>query len=89
MSVRLEERPIVRRRVLSIETLRTLVNRTIGARAQCRGILIRRIIVVEPDLSGCNWQAEWPIIRPANMEPCRTQLRGMIEELRARYNVEL
>jgi hypothetical protein len=89
MSVTLEERPIVRRRVLYIEALRALVNRTIGALAECRGILIRRIIVIEPDPSGCNWQAEWPIIRPANVEPCRTQLRGLIEELRARYNVEL
>jgi hypothetical protein len=88
MSVRLEERPIVRRRVLHLESLRMLVNRAIGAQTACRGAHVRRIVVTEPDGSGCNWQAEWPLFRPANMEPCRSQLRSLIEELRLRYNVE-
>ena len=49
---------------------------------------IRRIFIIEPDLSGCNWQAEWPPLRAAGTEPCRSQLLGVIEQLRERYNVE-
>jgi len=44
--------------------------------------------VTEPDASGCNWQIEWPIVRAAHMEPCRSQLRQLVDELRERYNVE-
>ena len=49
---------------------------------------IRRIVVTEPDASGCNWQAEWPVVRAAHTEPCRSQLQAVIEQLRERYNVE-
>jgi len=88
MSVSLEEKPIVRRCVLHLESLRMLVNRAIDAQTACHGAHVRRVIVTEPDGSGCNWQAEWPLFRPASMEPCRSQLRHLIEELRLRYNVE-
>ena len=49
---------------------------------------IRRIVVTEPDASGCNWQAEWPVVHAAYAEPCRSQLQAVIEQLRERYNVE-
>jgi hypothetical protein len=88
MSVRFAEQPIVRRRVLALDSLRMLVNHELGMHTECYGVYIRRIIVTEPDRSGCNWQAEWPIVRAANFEPCRAQLRAVIEQLRERYNVE-
>jgi hypothetical protein len=88
MSVKFEEKVALRRRALPLESLRMLVNRAIGARRECLGIHVRRIIVTEPDASGCNWQAEWPLFRPANSEPCRSRLRELVEELRLRYNVE-
>jgi hypothetical protein len=43
---------------------------------------------IEPDVSGCNWEAEWPALRAATVEPCGSQLRAVIRELRERYNVE-
>jgi hypothetical protein len=49
---------------------------------------IRRIFVTEPDAAGCNWQIEWPFFRPATVDPCRSQLRTLIERLRERFNVE-
>ena len=55
---------------------------------ECQGAHVRRLIVTEPDASGCNWQAEWPLFRPANSEPCRSRLRHLVDELRLRYNVE-
>ncbi len=88
MSVKLEEKVALRRRVLPLESLRMLVNRAIDARAECQGVHVRRIIVTEPDASGCNWQAEWPLFRPANIEPCRSRLRALVDDLRLRYNVE-
>jgi hypothetical protein len=79
---------LVRRQVLMLESLRVLVNIELNVHTECHGVQIRRIIVIEPDSSGCNWQAEWPASRAAGLEPCRSQLREVIEELRTRYNVE-
>jgi hypothetical protein len=79
---------LVRRQDLTLESLRALVNIELEVHTECHGVQIRRVIVTEPDLSGCNWQAEWPALRAAAMEPCRSQLRGVIEQLRERYNVE-
>ena len=79
---------LVRRQVLTLESLRALVNIELSVRTECHGVQIRRIFIIEPDLSGCNWQAEWPPLRAAGTEPCRSQLLGVIEQLRERYNVE-
>ena len=89
MSIHLEEKVVVRRRTLPLESLRYLLNRTLGEQTDCPGVLIRRIIVTETDRSGCNWQPEWPLFRPASLEPCRSQIRKVVEQLRLRYNVEL
>jgi hypothetical protein len=89
MSVGLEERPVVRRQILSLESLRALVNRALHQQTDCAGIYIRRIVVTEPDSSGCNWQIDWPLFRAANIDPCRSQLRQLIGILRMRFNVEL
>jgi hypothetical protein len=80
---------LTRRQVLTLESLRTLVNIELSVRTECHGVQVRRLIVIEPDASGCNWQAEWPTLRAAAKEPCRSQLRGVIDQLRERYNVEL
>jgi hypothetical protein len=84
----LEDRPTLIRRALALDELRALVNRSIGAHTQCEGIHIRRIVVTEPDATGCNWQIEWPLFRPANIDPCRSQLHTLIERLRLRFNVQ-
>lgn len=76
-----------RRQLLTVESLRILVNIELSVHTECHGVQIRRIIVIEPDASGCNWQVEWPILRAALAEPCRSQLHAMIEELRERYSV--
>jgi len=78
----------VRRRVLALESLRMLVNYELGMHTECFAIHIRRIVVTEPDATGCNWQVEWPTVRTADIEPCRTQLREVVGQLRERYNVE-
>jgi hypothetical protein len=88
MSTSLEERIVVRRRTLPLESLRHLLNRTLNEQSDCHGVLVRRIVVTEIDNSGCNWQPEWPLFRPATIEPCRSKLRAVIEQLRLRYNVE-
>jgi len=88
MSVRFADKTTVRRRVLALEALRMLVNHELGIHTECFGIHIRRIVVTEPDASGCNWQAEWPVVRAASIEPCHRQLQVVIEQLRERYNVE-
>jgi hypothetical protein len=79
---------LTRRQVLTLESLRVLVNIELNVRTECHGVQIRRIIVIEPDVSGCNWQAEWPALRASAIEPCRSQLLAVIEQLRERYNVE-
>jgi hypothetical protein len=79
---------LARRQVLTLESLRALLNIELSVRTECHGVQIRRLIVIESDASGCNWQAEWPTLRAAAMEPCHSQLRGVIEQLRERYNVE-
>jgi hypothetical protein len=79
---------LLRRQVLTLESLRVLVNIELSVHTECHGVQIRRIIVSEPDTSGCNWQAEWPALRAATMEPCRSQLLAVIAQLRERYNVE-
>jgi len=79
---------LARRQVLTLESLRALVNIELNLHTECHGVQIRRIVVVEPDVSGCNWQVAWPALRAASLEPCRSQLRGVIEQLRERYNVE-
>jgi hypothetical protein len=88
MSIRLEDKAVVRRRTLPLGSLRHLLNRTLSEQTDCHGVLIRRIIVTETDNTGCNWQPEWPLFRPASIEPCRSQLRAVVEQLRMRYNVE-
>ncbi len=80
---------LVRRHLLTLESLRVLVNIEVNLHTECYGVFIRRIFVTEPDPSGCNWQAELPIVHAATAEPCRAQLRGVIEQLRERYNVAL
>jgi hypothetical protein len=87
-SAGLEESPTVTRRILALDALRAVLGRSIAVHTQCEGVHIRRIIVTEPDATGCNWQIEWPMFRPANIEPCRRQLRELIERLRMRFNVE-
>ena len=79
---------LIRRQALTLESLRALVNLELNVHTECHGVQIRRVIVTEPDISGCNWWAEWPALRAAAMEPCRSQLIGVIEQLRERYNVE-
>lgn len=79
--------PLVRRRLLTHESLRVLVNIEISVHTECHGVQIRRIFVTEPDASGCNWQAEWPIVHAALEEPCRSQLRAVVGQIRERYNV--
>ena len=64
-----------------------LVNIEISVHTECHGVQIRRIFVTEPDAFGCNWQAELPTVHAAAAEPCRSQLRAVIEEVRERYNV--
>ncbi len=88
MSVQLDEKVVTRRRTLPLESLRHLLNRTLSEQVDCPGVLIRRIVVTETDSSGCNWQPEWPLFRPATDEPCRSQIREVVEQLRLRYNVE-
>jgi hypothetical protein len=88
MSIRLDDKVVVRRRTLPLESLRHLLNRTLNEQTDCHGVLIRRIVVTETDSTGCNWQPEWPLSRPASMDPCRSQLRAVVEQLRMRYNVE-
>jgi hypothetical protein len=80
---------LVRRHLLTLESLRVLVNIEIHVHTECHGVFIRRIFVTEPDASGCNWQAELPTVHAAVTEPCRAQLRGVIEQIRERYNVAL
>jgi len=77
----------VRRQLLTLESLRALVNIEICVYTECHAVQVRRIFVTEPDSFGCNWQAEWPTVRAAMVEPCRTQLRMVIEQIRERYNV--
>ena len=79
---------LIRRQVLTLESLRVLVNIELNVNTECHGVQVRRIIVIEPDISGCNWQAESPALRAATMEPCRSQLLAVIAQLRERYNVE-
>ncbi|TMG81998.1 MAG: hypothetical protein E6H78_15660 [Betaproteobacteria bacterium] len=88
MSVRFADKTTVRRRVLMLESLRMLVNHELSMHTECYGVHVRRIFVTEPDASGCNWRAEWPVVRAAYIEPCRSQLRQVIDQLRERYNVE-
>jgi hypothetical protein len=88
MSLKFAERPTLRRRVMALEALRMLVNHELGMHTECFAIHIRRIVVTEPDATGCNWQVEWPIVRAADIEPCRSQLRELVDQLRERYNVE-
>ena len=88
MSIRLEEKAVVQRRTLPLESLRHLLNRTLAEQIDCPGVFIRRIIVTETDSSGCNWQPEWPVLHPATIEPCRSKIRQVVEQLRMRYNVE-
>ncbi|HEY2967920.1 MAG TPA: hypothetical protein VGK75_06085 [Casimicrobiaceae bacterium] len=78
---------LTRRQVLTLESLRVLVNIELNVHTECHGVQIRRIIVIEPDISGCNWQAEWPALRASAIEPCHSQLLAVIEQLRGRYNV--
>jgi hypothetical protein len=82
-------RTTVRRRLLTLESLRILINIEISAYTECHGVYIRRIFVTEPDASDCNWQAELPTVHAAVAEPCRAQLRSVIEQIRERYNVAL
>jgi hypothetical protein len=77
----------VRRQLLTLESLRVLVNIEICVYTECHGVQVRRIFVTEPDAFGCNWQIEWPIVHAAMAEPCRTQLRTVIEQIQERYNV--
>ena len=78
---------ITRRHLLTLESLRVLINIEISVHTECHGAQIRRIFETEPDASGCNWQAEWPTVRAASAEPCRAQLCAVIEQIRERYNV--
>jgi hypothetical protein len=78
---------LVRRRVLSRDSLRMLVNIELRFHTECHGVRVRRIIVTEPDVSGCNWQPEWPPFRAAMAEPCRSEFGTVVEHLRERYNV--
>jgi hypothetical protein len=78
---------LIRRHALTLESLRVLVNIELGVHTECHGVEVRRIFVTEPDASGCNWQAELPPVRAALVEPCRAQLRALIEQIRERYNV--
>jgi hypothetical protein len=78
---------IAPRRVLALESLRVLANIEISAHTECQGVQLRRIFITEPDASGCNWQAEWPTVHAALTDPCRSQLRAVIEQIRERYNV--
>jgi hypothetical protein len=88
MSVKFAERTAIRRRTLALESLRMLVNIELNAHTECYGVHIRRITVTEPDASGCNWVVEFPIVRAANVDPCYSQLRAVVDQLRERYNVE-
>jgi len=88
MSIGFAQSSRVRRRLIALEALRMLVNHEVGMHTECFAIHIRRIVVTEPDASGCNWQIEWPIVRAAHMEPCRSRLRQLVDELRGRYHVE-
>jgi hypothetical protein len=87
MQTALTETAIARRHLQTLESLRVLTNIEICAHSECHGVQIRRIFVTEPDALGCNWQAEWPTVRAANAEPCRSQLHAIIEQIRERYNV--
>jgi hypothetical protein len=78
---------LVRRQLLTLESLRILVNIEIDVHTECHGVRIRRIFVTEPDAFGCNWQIEWPTVHGAIAEPCCSQLRALIEQIRERYNV--
>ena len=78
---------LVRRRSLSLESLRMLVNIELRFHTECRGVHVRRIIVTEPDASGCNWQPEWPPFRSVMSEPCRSEFSKVMEHLQERYNV--
>jgi hypothetical protein len=78
---------LVRRHLLTLESLRVLVNIEISVHTECHGVQIRRIFVTEPDARGCNWQAELPTVHAATAEPCRSQLRAVIGEIQERYNV--
>lgn len=87
MQIELPNIALGRRHLLTLESLRVLVNIEIYAHTECHGVQIRRLFITEPDVSGCNWQAEWPTVHAAIEEPCQTQLRGVVEEIRQRYNV--
>jgi hypothetical protein len=76
-----------RRHLLTLESLRVLVNIELSVYTECHGVQVRRIFKTEPDASGCNWQLEWPTVHASLMEPCRSQLRAMIEQIRERYNI--
>jgi hypothetical protein len=78
---------LTRRHLLTLESLRVLVNIEISVHTECHGVQVRRIFKMEPDASGCNWQAVWPTVHAATAEPCRSQLRALIEQIRERYNV--
>jgi hypothetical protein len=78
---------LVRRQLLPLESLRVLVNIEICAYTECHGVQVRRLFLTEPDAFGCNWQTEWPTVHAASADPCRTQLRRLIEQIRERYNV--
>jgi len=87
MSVIDIDETLVRRRLLSLESLRMLVNIELRFHAECYGVRVRRIVVTEPDASGCNWEPEWPPFRAAMTEPCRSEMSGVVEHFRERYNV--
>jgi hypothetical protein len=78
---------LVRRQLLTLESLRVLVNIELRVHTECHGVQIRRIFVTEPDASGCNWLAELPPVRAARVEPCGSQLPALLEQIRERYNV--
>ena len=80
------------RQVVSRERLIQILNETLAQQDQhhaCEDVEARKLApsVRKPDADGCNWTSDSLVWTRLPSHRCRQVLRGVLTELRARYNI--
>ena len=78
----------MQRKLVSVQTLRLLLNLELATFESCQGVAVQAIdVLTTADSDGCNWTVQTYSVHLPSGGQCRALIEGTLHAMRWRYNI--